>query len=112
VTAGAFASIRRRLTPRHEERSNASAGPQAFAAHCRGHSSHQERDQFRHDLGLGQQPRAAGIERRPIGGTERFGGFDAMEATRATQPRPSNTKFAFVVATAVADSVFSFRVAR
>jgi hypothetical protein len=52
VTARPFASIRRRLTPRHEERSNASAGPQAFAAHRRGHSSHQERDQFRHDLGL------------------------------------------------------------
>jgi hypothetical protein len=26
-----------------------------------------------------------------IGGTDRFGGFDAMEATRATQPRPVNT---------------------
>jgi hypothetical protein len=31
-----------------------------------------------------------------IGGTERFGGFDALEATRATQPRPGNTKFGFV----------------
>jgi hypothetical protein len=40
-----------------------------------------------------------------IGGTERFGGFDAMEATRATQPRPVNTKFGFVVATAVGDEV-------
>ena len=40
-----------------------------------------------------------------IGGTERFGGFDAMEVTRATQPRPANTKFAFVEATAVGDEV-------
>jgi hypothetical protein len=40
-----------------------------------------------------------------IGSTERFGGFDAMEATRATQPRPVNTKFGFVVATAVGDEV-------
>lgn len=105
MTAGAFASIRRRLTPRHEERSNASAGPQAFAAHRRGHSSHQERDQFRHDLGLGQQPRAQELSGAIIGGTERFGGLDAMEATRATQPRPANTKFGFVVATAVGDEV-------
>jgi hypothetical protein len=40
-----------------------------------------------------------------IGGTERFGGFDAMVATGATQPRPVNTKFGFVVATAVGDEV-------
>lgn len=40
-----------------------------------------------------------------IGGTDRFGGFDAMEATRATQPRPVNTKFGFVVASAVGDEV-------
>jgi hypothetical protein len=40
-----------------------------------------------------------------IGSTERFGGFDAMEATRATQPRPVNTKFGFVVTTAVGDEV-------
>jgi hypothetical protein len=40
-----------------------------------------------------------------IGGTERSGGFDAMEATRATQPRPANTKFGFVVATAVGNEV-------
>ena len=42
-----------------------------------------------------------------IGGTERFGGFDAMVATGATQPRPVNTKFGFVVATAVRDEVGS-----
>jgi hypothetical protein len=40
-----------------------------------------------------------------IGGTERFGGFDAMVATGGTQPRPVNTKFGFVVATAVGDEV-------
>lgn len=94
VTAGAFASIRRRLTPRHEERSNASAGPQAFAANCRGHPS-----------GWGSSLALQELSGAIIGGTERFGGFDAMEATRATQPRPVNTKFGFVVATAVGDEV-------
>src|SRR5262249_49940280 len=82
VTTGAFASIRRRLTPRHEERSQ---GRKLSPRIVEAFKPPRARSASGTTSGWGGSLALQELKGAIIRDTERFGGFDAMVATGATR---------------------------